>query len=149
MRRVQEMRTHNIYFHIDYSKSVGEKVVGKSRRNYGISVFFLGTNRSCKTQDHSRIDFIRAGIIDAMEFMNKVFPLIIEVPLLFSQSFSFYLLTVLFLTREREMEMEKERKRVSHSSGRIESHGLSSISFFPPLFRSSWRFGWSLPFFGR
>lgn len=81
------MRAYNIYFHIDYSKSVGEKVVGKSRRNYGISVFALGTNCSCKTQDHSRIDFIRAGIIDAMEFMNKVFPLIIEVPLLFSQFF--------------------------------------------------------------
>lgn len=106
---------------------------GKAGAITGISIFSLETNRSPRrTRNRSRIDFIRAGIIDAMEFMNKVFPLIIEVPLLLCFFFS----TRFFLTKERWREGERGRenkggKRVSYRCGRIESHGLSSISFFP------------------
>lgn len=82
---------------------------GKAGAITGISIFSLETNRSPRrTRNRSRIDFIRAGIIDAMEFMNKVFPLIIEVPLLLCFFFS----TRFFLTKERWREGERERERI-------------------------------------
>lgn len=81
---------------------------GKAGAITGISIFSLETNRSPRrTRNRSRIDFIRAGIIDAMEFMNKVFPLIIEVPLLLCFFFS-----TRFFFNEGEMEKEKERIKV-------------------------------------
>lgn len=80
---------------------------GKAGAITGISIFSLETNRSPRrTRNRSRIDFIRAGIIDAMEFMNKVFPLIIEVPLLLCFFFS-----TRFFFNEGEMKGGRKRKR--------------------------------------
>lgn len=86
------------------------KVRGKAGAITGISIFSLGTNRSPdRTRNRSRIDFIRAGIIDAMEFMNKVFPLIIEVPLLLCFFFT-PLFFFSFFFNEGEMKGERENK---------------------------------------
>lgn len=72
--------------------------------------FHWGTNRSPgRTRNRSRIDFIRAGIIDAMEFMNKVFPLIIEVPLLLCFFFT-PLFFFSFFFNKGEMKGERENK---------------------------------------
>lgn len=90
------------------SPSVG----GKAGAITGISIFSLETNRSLRrTRNRSRIDFIRAGIIDAMEFMNKVFPLIIEVPLLL-YFFFFFNKGEMKGKRKRERKGEREKIKV-------------------------------------